>query len=610
MCGIVGSIAERNVWPILLEGLQRLEYRGYDSAGMAIVDGQEQIHRLRATGKVAELGNLLQQKPLLGHLGIAHTRWATHGEPNEKNAHPHFSHQEVAIVHNGIIENHDRLREQLTAAGYHFASDTDTEVVAHLLHQQLKNGDEPFSALQKTVAQLEGAYGIGMICQQTPNKLFAVRSGSPLVIGLGIGENFIASDPLALLPVAQKFIYLEEGDMAVIEKNHVAIFDCLGKAVERSVHTMDISQDSTSKGEYRHYMLKEIYEQAQVASDAIEGRIVNGKLVEQAFGVKAHDLFSQTKHIHLVACGTSYHAALTAKYWLEQHAGVTCQVEVASENRYRDYVVPENSLFVALSQSGETADTLAALRKAKESGYLGTLAICNVAASSLVREADLAYMTRAGTEIGVAATKSFTSQLIAMLLLTVAMTQHTSPKSTFIADALKALHHLPEAIHNTLKLDKPTKKIAKLFAEKYHALFLGRGIQFPIALEGALKLKEISYVHAEAYPAGELKHGPLALVDKHMPIVVNAPNDYLISKLQSNIKEVEARGGELIIFSSNKIKWPESEHMHVIHVDEDNDILSPIIYNIPLQLLSYYVAVIKGTDVDQPRNLAKSVTVE
>ena len=611
MCGIVGAVAERNVAPVLLEGLKRLEYRGYDSAGIAIIHPEtNQIDRVRTCGKVQVLANLLKDHPLIGSIGIGHTRWATHGHPSEKNAHPHISHPNLAVVHNGIIENHDELRPMLQKAGFEFTSETDTEVIVHLINYELRQEKNLLKAIQKAVKKLHGAYGIGVIDTTQPDAVYAVRNGSPLVIGIGIGENFIASDVLALLPVTHKFIYLEEGDSARVTKDAIEIFDVMGTKVQRVIHETTLSADNTSKGGYRHYMLKEIYEQAQVAIDALDGRFMHQRLVEQAFGVEAPRLFAEVKRIHIVACGTSYHAGLVARYWLEELTHVACQVEIASEYRYRKVVVEPNTLFVALSQSGETADTLSALRKAKQSGYCATLAICNVAASSLVREADLAFMVRAGTEIGVAATKSFTAQLIALLMLTIALLQHQEKNSALVAELIEQLQQLPQYIQAVLSLNTVIEELSQKFIAKNNALFLGRGAQYPIAMEGALKLKEISYMHAEAYAAGELKHGPLALVDSDMPVIVTAPKDDLIAKIQSNVQEVQARGGKLFVFADNAINWQPNEQTIVINMPAVPTIIAPIIYNIPLQLLSYHVAVAKGTDVDQPRNLAKSVTVE
>ena len=610
MCGIVGAVAQRNIVPILLEGLKRLEYRGYDSAGIAVLSRNEHlIERRRVLGKVAKLADSLEQDRIKGNTGIAHTRWATHGEPSTLNAHPHCSDNTLAIVHNGIIENHDALRAKLIEHGYQFESETDTEVIVHLLHLHLKTHDM-LTALQKTVAELSGAFALGIIHHDYPEKIYAVRSGSPLVIGLGIEENFIASDPLALLPVTQRFIYLEEGDIAEIGLQTVHIIDVVGKETKRKIHTSVQSADTVSKGQYKHFMLKEIYEQPQSLSNTMEGRVINNHLAAETFGHRAKNIFPTIKRVTIIACGTSYHAGLVGKHWLESLAGIPTHVEIASENRYRKHVVEPNTLFVAISQSGETADTLAALRLAKEIGYAATLAICNAPESSLSRESDLVFLTRAGIEVGVAATKTFTTQLISLLLLTLALgeTHHLDKKEK--EKIVSKLSHLPTIIKNTLKLDDKIQTIAKRFANKSHALFLGRGIHHPIAMEGALKLKEISYVHAEAYPAGELKHGPLALVDKDMPVIVVAPNDHLLEKLASNVKEVQARGGELYIFSEEDSYWQPQDNLTVLHLPKAPAVLSPLVHTIPLQLLSYHIAIGKGTDVDQPRNLAKSVTVE
>lgn len=610
MCGIVGAIAQRDCAQILLEGLKRLEYRGYDSAGMAILHpNSHQIQRIRAKGKVARLAEMLSANLLQGHLGIAHTRWATHGEPNTNNAHPHFSNDTVAVVHNGIIENHNQLRDQLIRQGYEFQSETDSEVVAHLIHAELKNNADTRAAIQAALAQLEGAYALGIIDQACPEKLYAVRQGSPLVVGLGIGEHFIASDPLALLPVTQRFIYLEDNDLAVLSTQSIELYQG-EQMVERPIHTSDITVDQTSKGNFRHFMLKEIFEQPNTVSEAFEGHLFDHRIMEQSFGHHSLEIFAKVKRVHIVACGTSYHAGLVARLWIEQYAGIPCFVEVASENRYRHVVVDDHTLFIGLSQSGETADTLAALRQAKKAGYFATLAICNVPESSLVREADLAMMTRAGTEVGVAATKTFSNQLVALALVTIVIARNHGLDAQTETALCKELIELPRLIQETLKLDGDIKQLANRFQEKTQCLFLGRRSMFPIALEGALKLKEISYIHAEAYPAGELKHGPLALVDKGMPIVVCAPDDELIEKLQSNIHEVQARGGEIIVFSDTRVHWPSGHGLTVLPVPACGALIAPLIFNIPLQLLAYHVAVKKGTDVDQPRNLAKSVTVE
>lgn len=611
MCGIVGATAQRDVAEILLEGLRRLEYRGYDSAGMAIIPSQSSnIQRIRVLGKVAKLADSLHKKPLQGHTGIAHTRWATHGQPTTINAHPHCSKNEIAVVHNGIIENHDALRKKLIDAGYTFQSETDTEVIAHLVHYYAHKQPNLLQALQQVTKELNGAYALGIVTSDKPNTLYAARRGSPLVIGVGIGENFIASDPLALIPVTQKFAYLEEGDVAEIDNTHFTIYDETNKKAERMIHTTKNNYGKIDKGEYRHYMLKEIFEQPQAVIDTIDGHLIHSHVVAQSFGHKAEAIFNKIKRVQIVACGTSYHAGLVARQWLEELAGIPCQVEIASENRYREAVVEPNCLFVALSQSGETADTLAALRQAKKSGYKATLAICNVPESTLAREADLVFLTRAGTEIGVAATKTFTSQLVALLLLTMLLSQKNKNPTQKLKQLAKQLIDLPKVIKQALALDSEIKKLSKRFIDKEHALFLGRGAQYPIALEGALKLKEISYMHAEAYPAGELKHGPLALVDKGMPVIVVAPKNHLIDKLESNMQEVQARGGELYVFIDQAIDWNPKGEVTLIKMPSSLDFTAPIVYNIPLQLLAYHTAVQKGTDVDQPRNLAKSVTVE
>ncbi|TBN50219.1 glutamine--fructose-6-phosphate transaminase (isomerizing) [Pseudomonas sp. BGI-2] len=610
MCGIVGAVAERNITAILLEGLKRLEYRGYDSAGVAVFTNDEKLERMRRPGKVSELEIALEAEPLVGRLGIAHTRWATHGAPCERNAHPHFS-GDLAVVHNGIIENHEALREQLKALGYVFTSDTDTEVIAHLLNHKLKDLRDLTVALKATVKELHGAYGLAVISADQPDRLVAARSGSPLVIGLGLGENFLASDQLALRQVTDRFMYLEEGDIAEIRRDSVHIWDVKGQAVERETVQYRDGAEAADKGEYRHFMLKEIHEQPAVVQRTLEGRLSPNGVLVQAFGPQAAELFAKVRNVQIVACGTSYHAGMVARYWLEELAGIPCQVEVASEFRYRKVVVQPNTLFVTISQSGETADTLAALRNAKELGYLASLAICNVGISSLVRESDLTLLTQAGREIGVASTKAFTTQLVGLLLLTLSLGQVRGTLANGVeATLVEELRRLPTRLGEALAMDSTVEKIAELFAEKNHTLFLGRGAQFPVAMEGALKLKEISYIHAEAYPAGELKHGPLALVDNDMPVVTVAPNNELLEKLKSNLQEVRARGGQLIVFADEKAGMTNGEGTHVVHMPHIHDILSPILYTIPLQLLSYYVAVLKGTDVDQPRNLAKSVTVE
>ncbi|ATE74879.1 glutamine--fructose-6-phosphate transaminase (isomerizing) [Pseudomonas sp. CT11-2] len=610
MCGIVGAVAERNITAILLEGLKRLEYRGYDSAGVAVYTNDEKLLRLRRPGKVSELEQALIEEPLVGRLGIAHTRWATHGAPCERNAHPHFS-GDLAVVHNGIIENHEALREQLKALGHVFTSDTDTEVIAHLLNEKLKEQPDLTAALKATVKELHGAYGLAVISARQPDRLVAARSGSPLVIGLGLGENFLASDQLALRQVTDRFMYLEEGDIAEIRRDSVQIWDINGTLVERESVQYRDGAEAADKGEFRHYMLKEIHEQPAVVQRTLEGRLSQNQVLVQAFGPQAAELFAKVRNVQIVACGTSYHAGMVARYWLEELAGIPCQVEVASEFRYRKVVVQPDTLFVSISQSGETADTLAALRNAKELGFLSSLAICNVGISSLVRESDLTLLTQAGREIGVASTKAFTTQLVGLLLLTLALGQVRGTLAAGVeATLVEELRRLPTRLGEALAMDSTVEKIAELFAEKNHTLFLGRGAQFPVAMEGALKLKEISYIHAEAYPAGELKHGPLALVDNDMPVVTVAPNNELLEKLKSNLQEVRARGGELIVFADEQAGMTNGEGTHVVHMPHIHDILSPILYTIPLQLLSYYVAVLKGTDVDQPRNLAKSVTVE
>ncbi|MBA4360219.1 MAG: glutamine--fructose-6-phosphate transaminase (isomerizing), partial [Pseudomonas sp.] len=601
MCGIVGAVAERNITAILLEGLKRLEYRGYDSAGVAVFTNDEKLERMRRPGKVSELENALEAEPLIGRLGIAHTRWATHGAPCERNAHPHFS-GDLAVVHNGIIENHEALREQLKALGYVFTSDTDTEVIAHLLNHKLKDLRDLTVALKATVKELHGAYGLAVISADQPDRLVAARSGSPLVIGLGLGENFLASDQLALRQVTDRFMYLEEGDIAEIRRDSVHIWDVNGQTVERESVQYRDGAEAADKGEFRHFMLKEIHEQPAVVQRTLEGRLSPNGILVQAFGPQAAELFAKVRNVQIVACGTSYHAGMVARYWLEELAGIPCQVEVASEFRYRKVVVQPDTLFVTISQSGETADTLAALRNAKELGFLASLAICNVGISSLVRESDLTLLTQAGREIGVASTKAFTTQLVGLLLLTLSLGQVRGTLAKGVeATLVEELRRLPTRLGEALAMDSTVEKIAELFAEKNHTLFLGRGAQFPVAMEGALKLKEISYIHAEAYPAGELKHGPLALVDNDMPVVTVAPNNELLEKLKSNLQEVRARGGQLIVFADEKAGMTNGEGTHVVHMPHIHDILSPILYTIPLQLLSYYVAVLKGTDVDQPR---------
>jgi glucosamine--fructose-6-phosphate aminotransferase (isomerizing) len=608
MCGIVGAIAQRDITPILIDGLKRLEYRGYDSAGIAIRKTGGELCRVRSVGKVAALEEMIADNPVEGELGIAHTRWATHGMPAERNAHPHMSGERVAIVHNGIIENHAELREQLEAKGYRFTSETDTEVIAHLLDSVLSTEEDLLTAVKTATAQLVGAYALGVMCPNHPDRLVVARAGSPLVIGVGEGENFIASDVFALLPVTRSFIFLDEGDLAEIRRDGITIYGADGQQVERPVRESQLTSSTSDKGPYRHFMLKEIFEQPSVIAETLEGRIHKGRLLEESFGHKATELLDQTQNIQIVACGTSYHAGYVARYWLEE-IGIPCQVEVASEFRYRQTVVPENTLFLTISQSGETADTLAALRGAKERDYLGSIVICNVPESSLVRESDVALMTRAGPEIGVASTKAFTTQLVALRLLVLALARRRGMTPEREKELVDELHALPRQVEVVLELSDAIKEMANDFANKENALFLGRGTFYPVALEGALKLKEISYIHAEAYPAGELKHGPLALVDENIPVVCALPNDPLLEKVLSNLQEVRARGGQLFLFSDQAVKI-ELDNYQNLTLNDIYPTTAPIVYSVPLQLLAYHVAVLKGTDVDQPRNLAKSVTVE
>lgn len=608
MCGIVGAIGNRDVTPVLMEGLKRLEYRGYDSAGIAIRDTHGHIQRIRSVGKVASLQERLKNAPISGDLGIAHTRWATHGIPAERNAHPHMSGERVAIVHNGIIENHVELREELEVEGYRFVSETDTEVIAHLLARALKNEPDLLSAFRQVVSRLVGAYALAASSPDDPERIVVARAGSPLVIGVGNNEHFIASDVFALLPETNEFIFLKEGDLAEIYRDHVTIFDQNGVEVERPVKSSTLNASAVDKGSYSHYMLKEIFEQPSVVAETLEGRIHKGRLLEEAFGYETRALLDKTKQVHIVACGTSYHAGLVARYWFED-IGIPCMVEVASEYRYRQTVVPEDTLFVTISQSGETADTLAALRGAGDKGYLGSMVVCNVPESSLVRESDVALMTRAGTEIGVASTKAFTTQLVALRLLVLALAKRMGQSAEAQRVLIEELHALPRQLEVALKLNEDIRRMAESFSDKEHALFLGRGPYYPIGMEGALKLKEISYIHAEAYPAGELKHGPLALVDEKMPIVCALPNDPLLDKVLSNLQEVRARGGELFLFSDKEVNI-ELDKYQSLTLADINPSTAPIVYTVPLQLLAYHVAVLKGTDVDQPRNLAKSVTVE
>ena len=606
MCGIVGAVAQRDIAAILVDGLHRLEYRGYDSAGVAVLGADKSMQILRRVGKVKALDDALEAKPLLGGTGIAHTRWATHGEPSEANAHPHRSGK-IAVVHNGIIENYEELRAELQARGYVFQSQTDTEVIAHLVEWEFRTSNSLLDAVQKTVKQLRGAYGTVVLNEEEPEHLIVARSGSPLVIGYGIGENFLASDPLALLSVTRRFAYLEEGDVAEITRTSVDIYDREGNKVEREIHEGNFEQDAADKGPYRHYMQKEIFEQPVAIMNTLDGRIKEGKVNLEAIAPNAAEILSKVEHIQIVACGTSYNAGMVARYWLESIAGVACDVEIASEFRYRKFVTRANSLLVTISQSGETADTLAALRLAKESGFMAAMTICNVATSSLVRESDFAFMTRAGVEVGVASTKAFTTQLTCLLLLTAALGRLKGNVSAEQeADIVHALQRLPALIEAALTHEKEIEKLSEDFADKQHSLFLGRGEFYPIAMESALKLKEISYIHAEAYAAGELKHGPLALIDSEMPVIVVAPENDLLEKVKSNIEEVKARGGQLFIFADHDAGLGYK----TLVFPKVDGVTAPIFYTVPLQLLSYHVALIKGTDVDQPRNLAKSVTVE
>ena len=610
MCGIVGAIAERNIVPVLIEGLRRLEYRGYDSAGIAVAGAEHELGLRRAVGKVADLESKLDAAPLNGKLGIAHTRWATHGGVTEANAHPHVSRNRVAVIHNGIIENFDEIKTELLAKGYEFASDTDTEVAAHLVHDFLQSGIGLVEAVRKACARFTGAYALLVIDVDDPERIVVSRVASPLVIGLGIGENFIASGVPALLPVTQRFIYLEEGDLAEITRDNVSVFDRKGNEIEREIHETQFSTEAAEKGPYRHYMLKEIFDQPTALADTLYGRVADQRVIPESLGPRAIELLSRVKNIHIVACGTSYHAGAVGKYWLEPLAGIPCQVEIASEYRYRKVVVPPDTLFVTLSQSGETADTLEALRMAKNAGYIGSLTICNSAHSSMVRESDLVMMTHAGPEIGVASTKAFTTQLLSMLLITLMLARQNGLSREREKELVGELIHCVSAVEQALAMNDQLEELAEDFAEKHHTLFLGRGPMWPIAMEGALKLKEISYIHAEAYAAGELKHGPLALIDEEMPVVVVAPTNDLLDKLKSNMQVVRARGGQLYVFADIESGIESDEGMKVIEMPHTNRLIAPIVYTVPLQLLSYHVAVLKGTDVDQPRNLAKSVTVE
>ncbi len=610
MCGIVGAVAERNVVPILMEGLRRLEYRGYDSAGIAVRNG-DNVSRLRRAGKVKELQHALDESPIEGFVGISHTRWATHGIPSEVNAHPHVSANDVTVVHNGIIENFEELKARMADLGYAFESDTDTEVVAHAIQDRLRKTQDLVTAVRETVKELEGAYALAVMCVSDPDKLVIARAGCPAIVGVGDGENFVASDIAALLPVTRKYMILEEGDVAVVDRTSVQVFDKDGKEATREVIESELTADAAERGDFGHYMQKEIHEQATAVANTLEERTANGKVLDAAFGPQAIDVLDRTRGIHIVACGTSYHAGLIARYWIEDLCRLPCSVEIASEYRYRSPAVPDNSLFVTISQSGETADTLAALRAAKERGYLSTLAICNVPESSLVRESELVMMTRAGQEIGVASTKAFTTQLAALALLTIALARRNGLAADDEKRLVEQLNELPKLIEQVLTLDAEIEALAEHFVKKDHALFLGRGVQNPVAMEGALKLKEISYIHAEAYAAGELKHGPLALVDDDMPVIAVAPDDDLLEKLKSNLHEVDARGGELYVFADPRVQFGDRIGIRTMHMPAAiEDFQAPILYTIPLQLLAYHVAVKRGTDVDQPRNLAKSVTVE
>ena len=610
MCGIVGAVAQRNITPILLEGLKRLEYRGYDSAGIAVLDKSAKLQRVRVAGKIKDLEQAINATQLLGQTGIAHTRWATHGKPTVENAHPHICRDQIALVHNGIIENHARLREQQKNLGYEFTSDTDSEVVVNQIHHYLEQGEDLLSAVVKTTTILEGAYALGVINRGDPDRIIATRSGSPLVIGVGIGEHFIASDVFALLPVTQQFIFLEEGDIADIRRDSLTIYDKNQNEVQRPVKLSELGPDVADKAGFRHYMLKELFEQPTAIIDTLEGRLDKGLIVEDAFGHAASNIFDTVDAIQIVACGTSYHAGLVAKYWAEDLANVPCQVEVASEFRYRDIFVPKNTLFVTISQSGETADTLAALKKAKESGFVSTLTICNVAESSMTRESELVFLTRAGAEIGVASTKAFTTQLVSLLLLILTIARRHGSDSVTEKEIVSQLESLPGKINSVLELKEQIRDLANHFASKNHALYLGRGTMLPVAMEGALKLKEISYIHAEAYPAGELKHGPLALVDNEMPVIAVAPNNTLLEKLKSNLHEVRARGGKLYVVTDTSAEIDSDVDIELLKISPVSEYMSPIVYTVPLQLLAYHIAVLKGADVDQPRNLAKSVTVE
>ena len=611
MCGIVGVVAERNAVPILMEGLRRLEYRGYDSAGLAVLSAEHVLARLRTVGKVRILQDALDSAPITGSVGIAHTRWATHGVPTERNAHPHVSRDGIAVVHNGIIENHDALRADLSGRGYVFTSETDTEVVAHRIHHHLTTSANLLTAVRKTVAELQGAYALAVVSEQDPDCIVLAREGCPVVIGLGIDENFAASDVAALLPVTRRFMFLEEGDVAEVRRKSVKILDSAGRAATRAVRESDLSADAIERGQYRHFMLKEIHEQPSAIAQTLEGRIAGGKLLDAAFGPSAQRIFGKVKAVHIAACGTSYHAGLVASYWIEQICRIPARLEIASEYRYRNPVITPDTLFVTISQSGETADTLAALRNAQQAGYLSTLTICNVAESSLVRDSELVLLTRAGPEIGVASTKAFTTQLTALAMLAVALAKNRLPDPDPERSLISQLLQLPSLVEKALALDGAIQALAETIADKHHALFVGRGPLHAIALEGALKLKEISYIHAEGYAAAELKHGPLALVDEDMPVIAVAPNNELLEKLKSNLQEVRARGGKLFVFADPEAGMENVDGITVIRMPAPVSALqAPVVYAVPLQLLAYHVAVLKGTDVDQPRNLAKSLTVE
>ncbi len=610
MCGIVGAVAERDVVSILMEGLKRLEYRGYDSAGIAVLQAAHCLERSRTQGKVAVLGEQLEKTPISGTTGIAHTRWATHGKPSERNAHPHIAGNRIVLVHNGIIENYEVLCDELGKMNEPLQSDTDSEIVAHHIYEKVITGKDLVTAVYETSQILQGAYAICVMDTAQPGRVVGLRNGPPLVVGLGDGENFLASDILALQKVSEQFIYLEDGDLVDVTQNAVRFLDKAGQAVERKIYNRSFQQDATDKAGYQHFMLKEIYEQPVAIMDTFNGRLSENQVLEQIFGVDAPQILDKVERVQIVACGTSFHAGLIGRLWLESMANLPCNIEIASEFRYRKRVQQPGTLLVCISQSGETADTLAALRATKPGEYCGTLSICNVPNSSLVRESELVFMTNAGLEIGVCSTKAFTTQLIAILLLTLTLAKRHNPDKTAEHKIIQNLKALPSKLQSVLKNAEAIQSLAKIFANKVHTLFLGRGLQFPIALEGALKLKEISYIHAEAYPAGELKHGPLALVDEDMPVVVVAPNDSLLEKLKSNIEEVRTRGGELIVFAPKSSNIKEVPGLHLFEMPESDEILAPIIYTIPLQLLAYYVAILKGTDVDQPRNLAKSVTVE